>query len=394
MTRRLSILELRSVRGTGGGPEKTILLGAARRDRERFDVTVCYVRDARDDVFAMAERARRMNLDYVELPERTSFDPRLWRTLAALVRDRRADIVHAHDYKTNFLALSLARRTTVRPLSTAHGWTGQSARERWIYYPADKRLLARFPHVIAVSDDIRQELIRWRTRPNRITVLLNGIDPDTFRRQPGRRESVRARLGWASEDFVIGAVGRLEPQKRFDRLLEAFAAALASDVRLRLAIAGDGSLAAELRTRAAALGVGERVALLGHRDDIADLHHAFDLFVQSSDYEGTSNAVLEAMALETPIVATNVGGTAEIARPAVDALVVPPNDVPALTAAILDVRRDGPGASNRVRSARRRVETDLSFEVRTRRLEQIYLDLTSDPVLAGPLPVSSRVHDA
>jgi hypothetical protein len=129
----ISVLELRSVRGTGGGPEKTILHGAAMRDRSRFSVSVCYIRDQRDDVFAIDDRARAMGIDYVDVTERHSFDPRIWRALTDVVRTRRIDIVHAHDYKTNALAFLLAKRLKVIPLSTAHGYAGASARELRLY---------------------------------------------------------------------------------------------------------------------------------------------------------------------------------------------------------------------------------------------------------------------
>ena len=91
------ILELRSVRGRGGGPEKTILLGAERADRTRVRVTVCYIRDARDREFDMRARAEGLGLDYTEISERGSFDPRVWPILRRLVRERAIDIVHAHD---------------------------------------------------------------------------------------------------------------------------------------------------------------------------------------------------------------------------------------------------------------------------------------------------------
>jgi hypothetical protein len=99
-------------------------------------VTVCYVRDLRDRVFGIDERAKRLDIEYVEVRERHSFDVRIWRALKGLVHDRRIDIVHSHDYKTDLLALLLARSLGVIPLSTAHGWTGQSARERWLTTPS------------------------------------------------------------------------------------------------------------------------------------------------------------------------------------------------------------------------------------------------------------------
>ena len=94
----IRVLELRSVRGTGGGPEKTILAGAARSDPGRFAVTVCYIRDRRDEIFALDRVAADLGVDYVEVAERHSFDRGIWKQLRALVRDRHIDIVHAHEY--------------------------------------------------------------------------------------------------------------------------------------------------------------------------------------------------------------------------------------------------------------------------------------------------------
>jgi glycosyltransferase involved in cell wall biosynthesis len=372
---RISVLELRSVWGTGGGPEKTILFGAELRERARFDVTVCYLRDARDAVFGIDRRAGRLDVDYVEIRERHSFDPGIWRPLRQLVRDRKIDIVHAHDYKTILLALMLGRSDGVIPLGTAHGWTGQGARERYVYYPAAKWLLRWFPRVIAVSTELKDNL-GWRgAMKDKVIVVLNAIDPAAFKRTPEKRAAVRQALSYGPDDVVIGAVARLEIQKRFDLLIAVFANLAKTRPGLRLAIVGDGSLRSELTALASKLGVGDRCAFLGHRDDISDLHHAFDLFVQSSEYEGTSNSVLEAMAMETPLVATDVGGTKELAAPDVHALIVPNRDVGALEGAIAAVLADPVSARARAAAARRRIESELSFETRTRRLEVIYDEL-------------------
>jgi glycosyltransferase involved in cell wall biosynthesis len=379
MARRLSVLELRSVRGTGGGPEKTILLGAGLADRDRFDVTVAYIRDGRDEVFDLARRAAALHVNYVEIPERHSLDPGVWPRLDRLVRDRMIDIVHSHEYKTDLLARLLSRRRGIVPIATAHGWTGQSWRERRVYYPADKRMLSGFPRVIAVSGDIRAELVRHGTDPSRITVLLNAVDPAAFRREPTRRDPARRAIGCGDDDLVLGAVGRIERQKRFDILIDVFAGLSADRPRAQLVIVGDGSLRGALGAQAARLGVADRVHLLGHREDVADLHQGFDLFVQSSEYEGTPNAVLEAMAMETPIVATDAGGTRELLFDGEHGFIVPVGDRAALAAAIAAALDQPDAAHARARAARRRVEADLSFEARTRRLEAIYADLMAAP---------------
>ena len=103
------VLELRSVFGTGGGPEKTILLGAAGADRSRVEVTVCYVRDARDRTFHIDRRARELGVEYLEITERHSFDlRRVWAQLVAVTRERGITLVHSHDYKTDLLGTGTA----------------------------------------------------------------------------------------------------------------------------------------------------------------------------------------------------------------------------------------------------------------------------------------------
>ena len=384
----IRVLELRSVRGTGGGPEKTILLGAALADRTRFAITVCYLRDERDRVFQVDRRPETEGLDYVEITERHSLDRSVWPRLCGLVRERHIGIVHAHDYKTDLLAWMLSRRANVRALATVHGWTGNSTRERWLYYPVDKRVLSRYRRLIAVSSEIRDELTRHGVRRERVDVVLNGIDPAAFRREHARGAGVRRTLGLTDEDVVIGAVGRLEAQKRFDLLLDAFARLHPGRPALRLIVAGEGSLRPSLLARARHLGIAASCRFLGHRDDVCDLHHAFNLFVQSSDYEGTPNAVLEAMALETPVVATAAGGTGEVLRDGVDGIVVPIGDLTALSHAIARALDDSGATLRRASAARGRVETTLSFEVRTRRLEAIYADLMA----AGHRRASATTH--
>jgi glycosyltransferase involved in cell wall biosynthesis len=369
----IRVLELRSVFGTGGGPEKTILFGAAATDPARTRVTVCYVRDARDSTFSIDRRARELGIDYVEIVERHSFDLRVWRQLRAVVAERDIDVVHSHDYKTDLLAWLLARFAGVKAISTAHGWTGQSSRETRYYYPANKRLLKRFPLVIAVSSEIRAELLAHGARADRVHVLLNGIDPARFRRDPRRVEGAGSQLGLPAGGPVIGSVGRLARQKRFDHLIRAFAAVIAHQwPTARLAIAGEGEERSSLETLAVELGVADRCHLIGQVDDVVGFHHAIDVFVQSSEYEGTPNVVLEAMALETPIVATDVGGTAELCRADIDGLIVAPGSPEALAAAIQRVLDSPAETAARTRAARSRIEADLSFSGRVRRLENLY----------------------
>jgi glycosyltransferase involved in cell wall biosynthesis len=383
VTTPIRVLELRSVRGTGGGPEKTILFGAARSDPARVSVTVCYIRDTRDDIFAIGERARALGLDYVEVMERGSFDPSIWAPLRRLVAERNIDIIHGHDYKTDLLTWLLAKRTRRVALSTAHGWAGLSPREQRIYYPANKRLLARFPRVIAVSSRIRDELLRHGADPERVSVVLNGIDPTRYRRDEARVSQARSAVGLRPSDIALVTVGRLEAVKRFDLLIQAFSDVHRARPDCRLFIAGEGSERQALEVERDRHNLGEHCVFLGHIGDPTDLYHAADLFVQSADSEGTPNAVLEAMAFGVPVVATDAGGTREVLRDAIDGIIVPTGRVETLAAALRMVLANPMEARMRVKSARHRIETDLAFETRMRRVEAIYEELIGRPAQAA-----------
>jgi len=380
----IRVLELRSVFGTGGGPEKTILAGAALSDPREFEITVCYLRAVRDDRSDIGRRAKELDLRYVELLERSSVDPATWPQLQDLVRRHGIQIVHAHDYKTDLLAVLLARSEGTVAMATAHGWTGHSPRERYLYYPADKRVLRRCDRVVAVSEEIRSELIRHGCSPDRVVTVLNGIDERRFKRNPEARGRARAALGLGDSDVAIGAVGRLERQKRFDLLIEAFAEARHAIPGLRLFIAGDGSLRNELGALVRKLGLDGSCTLLGHTPDVIALHHGLDLLAQSSDYEGTPNAVLEAMALETPVVATAAGGTAELMTDGVHGTIVPVGDVSALRDAIVGALLRREDSQARAVAARLRIVGELSFGARNAKLEDIYRELVSGDTSVRP----------
>jgi len=372
---RMRVLELRSVWGTGGGPDKTILSGAALKSGADIETTVCYIRDARDPVFSIDQRARDLGIDYAEVVERHSFDRAIWPQLRSLVRQRGVDIVHAHDHKTDFLTWLLAKVEPIIPLSTAHGFSGDTPQEK-VYYAVEKPCAV--DNVIAVSRPIRDELIRTGSRPEHVTVINNAIDHRAFARNPQREAQVRQEFGYALDDIVIGAVGRLESEKRFDWLIEAFSGISRRQPRVRLAIVGEGSHRPTLEALIARLGITATCRLLGHQNDVIKVQHLFDLLVQSSIREGTPNAVLEAMALETPIVATDVGGTAELVTHGTHGLLVTAGSAAPLAEAIETALADRNALAVRAAAARRRIETELSFERRVQKVESIYTMLAAN----------------
>jgi glycosyltransferase involved in cell wall biosynthesis len=371
----LRVMVLRGVDGAGGGADKIILRNAAQLPSDQVRMTLCFMRHRQDADYDFDRRCAALDLDYREVLHRGATDRTVLPRLREMVQRIRPQIIHSHDYKANFLATRLAHGTGIRRISTAHGWTGSGWRERAIYYPGDRLILRRFPGVIAVSDPIRDQLIRWGAKPGRVRVLLNGIDPQAYRRDDAQRQRARQQLGYTVDDVVVGAVGRVERQKRFDLLVKSLAMLAPQQPRIRLAIAGDGSLTGQLRQQVAQLGLTGRVQLLGHCSNMREIYPAFDLLVQSSDYEGTPTVVVEAMAMQIPVVATDVGGTRQLMTHQEHGLLVPPGRPDLLCQAIRRTLDDEAATRLRTLAARHRVETSLSYQQRLQKLLKAYCEL-------------------
>jgi glycosyltransferase involved in cell wall biosynthesis len=177
---------------------------------------------------------------------------------------------------------------------------------------------------------------------NRARVVPNGLDPSTFELPAGTRGETRRELGVADESpgqtFVWLGIGRLQPQKSWDVLLDAIAA-LPPEIRNRQQwyVVGEGPLEQQLKDQAEQLAISDRVRFLGPRSDVPRLFAASDALVLSSWHEGMPNVVLEAMAARRPVVATNVGAVRELVEDGTTGLVVSPRQPAALAKAMHDL---------------------------------------------------------
>jgi sugar transferase (PEP-CTERM/EpsH1 system associated) len=219
-----------------------------------------------------------------------------------------------------------------------------------------RRLLAPFidMHVVVSVHLQRWLLERVRVRPGKVRVVRNGVDATRFKPLP-QRDRAREQHGYGPTDLVFGAVGRLTPVKDYRTLLEAFHTVSRRQPQSRLIFVGDGLERPFLEEQVRRLGLADRVRLVGYRDDVTQWLGIMDVFVHPSLMEGMSNAVLEAMAVALPVVATAVGGTPEIVEHGVTGLLVPPATPNALVDAMMsycgdDHARVAHGAAGRERA--------------------------------------------
>ena len=332
-------------------------------DRSIVDLSVCSLTP-----FDQVETVWPTDTRVHALGRRVGNDPTLVPKLYRLFRRERPDIVHTHAWGTLLEGVLAARAARVPVVVHGeHGTLETRPRNVWI----QRRVWRRVDHVLAVSDALAEKMAATFDFPaSRITVIRNGVDLERFGRH-SRAEARRA-LGVTPGEFVVGTVGRLVPVKDQRQLIGATRVLAQRGVPVKVLIVGDGPLRNELQDQIDTLGLKEHVRLLGSRTDVPELMAAFDLFALSSQSEGLSNTVLEAMASGLPVVATRVGGNPELVQSGTTGLLVPAGDETALAEAIAALYRDADFRLRVALAARQRAQSVFSLSGMIKRYTDLY----------------------
>ena len=340
---------------------------------ERPDVTLTAVlfNDGR-----LADELRRLHIDVAVIEEASHNAIEIVLFLTRFLVEQRIDLVHTHRYKDTVLGAIAAKLAGVpHVVRTMHGlrepMSGWNRFKFGAYEALDKTVLRwSADRVIAVSNRMAGALISSGYKSWMVTTIQNGIDlgKTASRRSP---EDVKHELGLDGA-IVIGTAGRLVPVKGHDTLLRGARLILDREPRVQFVIAGDGPLERELKALASRLGIDNACRFLGARHDITDVVSAMDVFVLPSLNEGMPMAMLEAMALARPVVASKVGGLPELIRHRESGLLVPPGNADALAGACLELVRDRSRAARIGEEARRTIETEFSHDRNGQALIDVY----------------------
>jgi glycosyltransferase involved in cell wall biosynthesis len=353
-TRRVPRVLLVGLSLAPGGTER-LIRDLADRLRDEVAMAVCCI----DERGAWGDSLAQSGIPVSALRRRPGFRPWLGARIASIAAAHRADVIHCHQYSP-FVYGCIARcLRPARLVFTEHGRLGDRPPSRKRF--AANQVLRHIPNrVFTVSEDLKRHLVREGFAPGRVEVIYNGIDigPSPG---PSSREAARRALGLPAEAFIAMAVGRLDPVKDYSGLVRAFARVLGHRRDGRLVLVGDGPERPAVERAAAQLGIAHAVTLAGHREDVNALLPAADVFVNSSEFEGISLTILEAMAACLPVVATRVGGTPEIVSPETGVL-VPAGDADALASALVAMAADAAGRRARGIAGRRAAEQRFSLD--------------------------------
>ncbi len=322
-----------------GGLENGLVNLINRMPEERYRHVIICLTESSD----FSQRLNRPIPIYA-LNKREGKDLGLYWRLWKLLRQLKPDLVHTRNLATlegQFCALMAGVSARVHG---EHGWDIQDLSGRTPRYLRMRKLFRPLiDHYIPLSLHQQQYLTDTvGVRKDRFTTIRNGVDTERFYTAPGPAaapcenpdpEKKLLPEGFTQPDsIVVGTVGRLEPVKDQATLVKAFARAAGRDSqqRLRLLLVGDGSQRDSLSRLIAEEGIDKRVYMAGSREDIPDLMRQMDIFVLPSLAEGISNTILEAMASGLPVVATDVGGNAELVQEGRTGFMVPAEDVEAM----------------------------------------------------------------
>lgn len=264
-------------------------------------------------------------------------------SLVRMIRREKPQIVHTHTSKAGFLgrwAAWLCRVPIIVHTPHGHVFWGYFGPCRTRLFIALERWTARITtKLVMLTEREKADHLRFRIAPEeKFAVIHSGVDLSRFRPDPARKAEIRSALQIPSESIVIATAGRLTAVKGQDTLIRAIAECLRQGEKVFLLILGEGELRSDLEALSTELGIAESVRFLGWRSDVASVIDACDIFCLPSLNEGMGKAIVEAMAMGKPVIASDVGGIPDLVIPGENGILFPPGNSNALAKVILNLR--------------------------------------------------------
>jgi glycosyltransferase involved in cell wall biosynthesis len=316
------------------------------------------------------QKAQEEELSVFPLRIRSEFDLAAVLRLARAMRRQKCLLAHFHDahsVSVGSMAASLAK-VPYRVIS------------RRVVFPLKKNYFSRRKYrknvdaIIAISDGVKEVLVKGGIDPNLITVIPSGIDFSPYEKASDS-DYLRRELSFRPDDFLVGIVAHLADHKGHRYLIEATKILKEHSSKIKVIIVGGGPLYMELTRQAEKSDVRDIVFFLGFREDVPQIVGSLDLFVLSSYLEGMGSSILDAMACRLPVVATKVGGIPEVVIHRETGLLVPPRNSSALAKAILKLYDDRELTSRLGQRGHEVVHQKFSAEAMAEKIVLLYEDL-------------------
>ena len=300
--------------------------------------------------------------------------PRLYR----LFRELRPAVVHTRNLAALEVAVPAALARVPVRVHGEHGRDIEDLDGNNPRYQRMRRLYRPFvSHYVALSKDLQGYLQqKVHVPPQRVTQIYNGVDSRRFHAPTTALPRIEGCPFQPAAHWLVGTVGRMQTVKDQPTLARAFVRALAIEPalrsRMRLVMAGDGPLRQQVEALLEGAGARELAWLPGERSDVPDVMRGLNCFVLPSLAEGISNTILEAMSSGLPVIATDVGGNAELVARGHSGDIVPAADIDAMAAALVRMASDPERAAAMGREGRAEVERRFSLQAMVAAYQGLY----------------------
>lgn len=312
MTRNkpLKVLQLGSPAGLYGA-ERWILALIKHLDPKQVKTIVGVIRDSSIEDVPLCTEAEKLGFATAIIEAQGRFNFSAVRKLKKYIIEKQIDILHTHFYKTDLIGFWATRGTNCKLVSTPHGWSTKADFKLWCYEQLDRLIFPFMDAVVPLSEDLyiplaaRDRLFRRSKATSNVQLINNGVDLSEVEECTTVAEELQ---GWRDQgEFIIGYIGQLIPRKGLDVLLNALSK-LGIEPSWRLALVGEGEQRTELEKIVEQLGLRERVSFFGYRENRLEFLRGFDVFVLPSRLEGIPRCLMEAMAAEKLVLASDIPG--------------------------------------------------------------------------------------
>lgn len=327
-----------------GGAEKVSLNLLKNIDRSRFDVRPILLIRPWEKQNVFLSKIEEEGYDYLTIPvalykksEKREYlrVARCFKTFWSIAKKQELELIHTNGYFADLIGIPVARLQKIPIISTCHGFIKNDIK-LFAYNFLDHEVLRFTNKIIAVSQDIKNNLMRHGIRESKIVFIQNSVDTkmDSVCARL-QRDQARSALNLKEDDFVIGYVGRLSEEKGIRFLIQAMSVPVDSMLQMHLLVVGDGPQKIELENLVKSKGLAERVVFMGFQSNPEQWLSAMDVFVLPSLTEGTPMALLEAMSCGLPIIASAVGGIPDVIESGQNGLLIASGQPTEITNAIV-----------------------------------------------------------
>jgi len=349
-----------------GGAERVAVSIAKGLNKSKFEPIFCCFKGG-----ALEKDLRDHGISVFNLNKSRGFDLSVLTKLIKIIKEKKIDIIHTHSFSPNFwgrLAGIIARVPVI--IGTEHS----VASVKTIFQKKADKILAKYSSkIVSVSDRVKLSLCEEENiSPDKILTIYNGIDP---MKPSSNKEAISKKnegLGIDLNKKIIVSIGRLEPPKGYEFLLESAKTVKREFPPIQFVIVGEGSLRYKLEKLRDDLKLRDTVIFLGHRNDIADILSISDIAALPSVREGFSVSLLEFMSLGKPIIATDVGGNNEAVINGESGIIIPPMDPIALTQGILKLIQENNTAEDMGMRAMERFKENFTLQTMIQEIEKLY----------------------